>query len=56
MIYPCLLHGRYYSRQSRKKPESSRAVVGLWVFDHEDIQEELFRRGLNLDKHGMNML
>jgi len=39
-----------------KSPKAAELVLVCGFFAHEDIQEELLRRGLNLDKHGMNIL
>jgi len=39
-----------------KSPEAADLLLVCGFFDHEDIQEELLRRGLKLDKHGMNIL
>jgi len=37
-----------------KNPKAAELLLVCAFFDHEDIREELLRRGLNLDKHGMN--
>jgi len=39
-----------------KSREAAELLLVCGFFDHEDIQEELLRRGLKLDKHGMNIL
>jgi len=39
-----------------KSPKAAELLLVCGFFDHEDIQEELLRRGLKLEKHGMNIL
>jgi len=39
-----------------KSPEAADLLLVCGFFDHEDIQEELLRRGLKLNEHGMNIL
>jgi len=37
-------------------PKAAELLLVCGFFDHEDIQEELLRRGLKLEKHGMHIL
>ena len=37
-------------------PEAAELLLVCGFFDHGDIREELLRRGLKLEKHGMNVL
>jgi len=37
-------------------PKAAELLLVCGFFDHEGIQEELLRRGLGLEKHGMNIL
>jgi len=37
-------------------PKAAELLLVCGFFDYEDIQEELLRRGLGLEKHGMHML
>jgi len=37
-------------------PKAAQLLLVCGFFDHEGIQEELLRRGLGLEKHGMNIL
>jgi len=37
-------------------PKAAELLLVCGFFDHEDIQEELLRRGLKLEKHGMDIL
>ena len=39
-----------------KSPKAAELLLICGFFDHEDIREELLRRGLRLDKQGMNTL
>jgi len=39
-----------------KNPEAAELLLVCGFLDHEDIQEELLRRGLKLEKHGMNIV
>jgi len=39
-----------------KRPKAAELLLVCGFLDHEDIQEELLRRGLNLEKHGMNIV
>jgi len=39
-----------------KSPRAADLLLVCGFFDHEDIQEELLRRGLKLEKHGRNIL
>ena len=39
-----------------KGPKAAELLLVCGFFDHEDIREELLRRGLKLEKHGMTML
>ena len=39
-----------------KYPKAAELLLVCGFFDHADIQEELLRRGLDLDEHGINML
>jgi len=39
-----------------KSPKAAELLLLCGFFDHHDIQEELLRRGLKLEKHGMNIL
>jgi len=38
-----------------KSPKAAELLLVCGFLDHEDIQEELLRRGLKLEKHGMNI-
>ena len=39
-----------------KTPKAADLLLVCGFFDHEDIQEELLRRGLKLEEDGMNIL
>ena len=38
------------------RPSAAELLLICGFFDHEDIQEELLRRGLKLEEHGMHIL
>jgi len=39
-----------------RSPKAAELLLVCGFLDHQDIQEELLRRGLMLEKHGMHIL